>query len=218
MSSNTLSDGVVVVMGDPRDATRDYQHHLEQLALTGGTDLWKVPKGAQVGDVALVYLIRPVSAIVAFATVLTDPVEVNAAPDRDWGDGWYSELGGFGLFDEPITRDELLAEVPAWRWPVQPHTATLPRGEAAAQLMDHVAPKSLELRLLESAASTVLVENDCVYQVVELAGEYLVTAVTTDQFAVGEPARVVARSMELDDALDMMADEVRKDAVRFERR
>lgn len=215
--SSSLSDGVVVVMGDPRDTTRDYQHHLEHLARTGDTDVWKVPMGAQVGDMALVYLIRPVSAIVAFATVLSDPVEANGAPNRAWGDGWYAELGGFGLFDEPITRDELLAEVPAWRWPVQPHTATLPRGEAAEQLMDHLAPKSLELRLLESVGSTVLVENDSVYSVVQLGTEFLVTAVTTEEFATGVPARVVGRSDELDDALDMMGDEVRKDAVALTR-
>ena len=117
------SEGVVVVLGDPTDVERDYLNDLQDLTDGQDTEEWKVPSGAMVGDLVLVYLMAPVSAIVAHATVLQEPVQANAVPDREWGDGWWAELGCFGMVDPPITNAVLRPSLPSWKWPVAPRGA-----------------------------------------------------------------------------------------------
>ena len=95
--SRSVSEGVVVVLGDPMDPERDYIDDLRDLAASREVTDWKVPSGAQVGDVVLVYLTAPVSAIVARAVVLDDPAHANAVPDRPWGEGWWAEVGEFAM-------------------------------------------------------------------------------------------------------------------------
>ena len=66
MMAMSGSNGVVVVMGDPTDDERCYMDDLVAASHRDGTFDWNVPSKAEVGDRVVVYLTKPVSAIVAY--------------------------------------------------------------------------------------------------------------------------------------------------------
>ena len=170
-----------MVLGDPTDPERNYMNDLQDLALSGEVTEWKMPSGAKVGDVVLVYLTAPISAVVGYGLVFEAPTRANAVPDRPWGEGWWAEVGEFGMIEPPITNHELRIRVPSWKWPTQPRSATFPKGQAALDLLEfteHRVPALLEDRLGDSLLS---VERDHVYQVIELGplapGHFAVTRI-----------------------------------------
>jgi hypothetical protein len=113
-----------------------YQTLLED-AVEGETN-WTVNRHARRGDVMLLYVCAPVSAIVARATLATDP-ELNDDPACEWFGSYMADMHSLTMLAEPITRAALLRDFPQWGYWKQPHnSARVPK--------DYEAPL---LRILE---------------------------------------------------------------------
>lgn len=85
-----------------------------------GHTIWSISRHARCGDRVLLYVCAPVKAIVAVATLASDP-EVLDEPANEWNGTYMAAMDGLRLLNAPITRDILMATFPGWGYWTQPH-------------------------------------------------------------------------------------------------
>lgn len=104
---------------------------IQELARSGESWGWTVPRVARAGDTAYFYLLNPEGCFVAIGRVMTD-----AVPGRSKeGDGnFVADVSHVQLLPSPVQRLEVVSLVPEWGWPRQPHTATTVPSDQEANL------------------------------------------------------------------------------------
>ncbi len=80
---------------------------------------WSCGKCTKGNEFIFIYAMKPDCAIVATATASS-----GAKPDKKWH--YVADLKNVKLLERPITRTEMLTEIPSWGWPRQPRRATYP--------------------------------------------------------------------------------------------
>ncbi len=97
--------------------------NLDQWARTNTIcDGWTVPSKAKPGDILLVYILAPVSSLVASAEVLDVPVP---GDEYGWPGKHMAPIGNIQMLDPYITREELLKNFKGWKWPNSPQSACI---------------------------------------------------------------------------------------------
>jgi len=108
-----------VVVGRTRDGSAA---EIDRLVRDGGSVEKCVPGWAEVGDTALFYLLNPEGSFVAIGT-LASSAERRPGVERKF----FAEVTDVRLLPQPVRRLEVVAHVPGWGWPRQPHrTTTVP--------------------------------------------------------------------------------------------
>jgi hypothetical protein len=87
-----------------------------------GETCWTINKNAKSGDEVVLYVCAPVSAIVAIATVVDEPIK-----DEDlnsmWFGSYFADMEDLRMLKEPIERTFLLSRFPDWRYWTQPRNS-----------------------------------------------------------------------------------------------
>lgn len=97
-----------------------YQMLLDD-AQTGETE-WSINKKARSGDIVLLYVCAPVSAIVARAIVSDDPYEMTEI-NSEWFGTWFAKMEDLTMLEKPLTRSELCDLFPDWGYWKQPRNS-----------------------------------------------------------------------------------------------
>jgi uncharacterized protein YsxB (DUF464 family) len=87
-----------------------------------GETNWTINRHARRGDHVIMYVCAPVSAIVATATVATDP-EQDDDPASEWFGHYLADMKDLTLLAEPVTRARLVADFPGWGYWKQPRNS-----------------------------------------------------------------------------------------------
>jgi hypothetical protein len=87
-----------------------------------GETNWTISRNARSGDWVLLYICAPVSAIVAVATVATEPVK-DDNPSSEWFGHFLADMHSLRMLAEPITRDWMLKHLSSWRYWTQPRNS-----------------------------------------------------------------------------------------------
>jgi len=85
------------------------------------TDDWTVNSSAKSGDVALFYMQRPFTAIVATGTFAGPARQVSQGP---WRGLYMAPVGKIKMLPCPIQRKDLMLELPEWGWLRYPRRST----------------------------------------------------------------------------------------------
>lgn len=85
---------------------------------------WTCPSAVNRGDTMLIYLMRPISAIVATATFTSEPI-MNNDFDSEWFGKRMAAYIGLKVFDESefISLFRLHELFPQWHWTTRPQGA-----------------------------------------------------------------------------------------------
>lgn len=78
---------------------------------------WSCGKETKEGELLLIYLIKPISAIVAMATTSS-----GAKPRKAWRFG--ADIKNIKIIEPPITLSEIRQQIPEWRWAKSARRAT----------------------------------------------------------------------------------------------
>ena len=95
--------------------------HLPMLKQIGKREImrWTCRKEAVYGDIAAIYLTAPISSIVGYGMIYSEP---EIEEESDWADKYFADIGRFRLFAEndfvPIRRLKEL--FPEWKYLAQP--------------------------------------------------------------------------------------------------
>lgn len=99
----------------------DFYQTLIKDSFTGKTE-WTINKNAKPGDIVLLYVCSPKSAIVATAIVADIPyqeLDLNSM----WFRGWFAEMENLKMLNHAISRKELLNYFPDWGYWKQPRNS-----------------------------------------------------------------------------------------------
>ena len=116
---------------------------LTELAKSKKSTWWSCGKETKKNDFLFIYAMEPDSAIVATAVAASD-----AKPDRKWH--YVADIKNIKVIEQPITRKEMLKEIPVWGWPQQPRRATYPDEKVILKLL------KLTSRKQKSAAKPII--------------------------------------------------------------
>lgn len=94
----------------------------EDAASAEATTNWTISKHARRGDLMLLYICAPVSAIVASAMLSDDP-ELEENPRAEFFGHHLADMIDVRLLREPITRAEMMSLFPEWRYMRQPRNS-----------------------------------------------------------------------------------------------
>lgn len=83
---------------------------------------WTITSKARPGDRVLLYITAPISAIVASATISTEP-EKDDEPQSPWRGHYISDIEDILIFIRPITRDDLRRCFGRWGYWKQPRNS-----------------------------------------------------------------------------------------------
>jgi hypothetical protein len=109
-----------VCFGDPDD----HLPVLEELARSQGADEWTVNREARGGDLALFYLMRPLSAFVAWGVVQRDAARQTRGR---WRGFYIADVAGVQMLARPVPRRELCERFPEWGYLRYPrHSVRVP--------------------------------------------------------------------------------------------
>jgi hypothetical protein len=89
-----------------------------------GETNWTVSPHVRHGDLIALYVAAPISSIVAIGEATND-AEEDTDPSSVWFRHSLCDIHNLRMLDKPITRKELLIEIPEWRWPRQPRGPAL---------------------------------------------------------------------------------------------
>ena len=110
----------------------DFYDSLVADAADGATE-WSINKNAASGDTVLFYVCRPVSAIVAVATIIEKPyLEMDVS--SVWYGKYFTEMENLRMLTEPLSRSRLLSEFPDWIYWKQPRNSIVVRTEFQPKL------------------------------------------------------------------------------------
>ena len=101
---------------------------LSEIAKAKRSTSWSCGKETKAGDFLFIYAIEPDSAIIATASAASD-----AKPDKKWH--FVAKIKNVKVIERPITRREMLKEIPQWGWPQQPRRATYPDENTVEKLL-----------------------------------------------------------------------------------
>ena len=101
---------VLVLIGGSDKQNRGHSR-IRRLAKSGGTYRWSCPKDARPGDIALLYVRGPVSAIVAQAVVVSHAVK---GEPGDWS--YTAQISEVSILPREVGIRELKAKFPGWKW------------------------------------------------------------------------------------------------------
>lgn len=96
---------------------------------------WTVTSHAQPGDRVALYICAPVQAIVAAATVATEPYLMDDPPHSEYFGKWLVNVEDLFWLTPPIGRKSLRAEFYEWRYWRQPRSSIIVPGKYAALLL-----------------------------------------------------------------------------------
>lgn len=86
-----------------------------------GSTNWTVNPNVRRGDLIPLYIGKPISAIVAVGEASNNPVK-----EEDVNETWYGhhfvDIHNLRMLEVPITRAQLMSELPDWGWPRQPRS------------------------------------------------------------------------------------------------
>jgi hypothetical protein len=99
----------------------DFYETIRADAAQGETN-WTVSRHAHIGDWVLLYVTAPISAIVAWAIVATEPEHV-ADPSSPWHNSYMADMHSLTMLAEPIKRGHWLTYFPEWRYWKQPRNS-----------------------------------------------------------------------------------------------
>jgi hypothetical protein len=116
-----------VVVGRTRDGSLA---EIEQAAREGGSIEKCVPGWASAGDTVLFYLLNPEGSFVA-----TGRLASSADRRFDVERKFFAEVTDVRLLPQPVRRLEVVAHVPGWGWPRQPHRTTTVPAEHEDELL-----------------------------------------------------------------------------------
>ncbi len=116
-----------VVVGRTSDGSRA---EIDRLVREGGSVDKCVPGWASAGDTALFYLLNPEGSFVAIGTLATS---AERRPDVERK--FFAEVTDVRLLPQPVRRLEVVAHVPGWGWPTQPHRTTTVPAEYEDELL-----------------------------------------------------------------------------------
>lgn len=100
-----------------------------------GSTEWSINKTARSGDVVLFYVCRPISAIVAVATVIETPY-LDDDVTSCWYGKYFAEMENLRMLLEPIERNFLLKEFPTWHYWKQPRNSIQISQEFLPQIIE----------------------------------------------------------------------------------
>lgn len=87
-----------------------------------GITNWTINSRAQVGDEVLLYICAPVSAIVARATIETEP-QIDEDPASPWFGHFLADMHSLIMLATPITRKQLIGRFRDWGYWMQPRNS-----------------------------------------------------------------------------------------------
>lgn len=99
----------------------DFYQTLIEDSLEGHTN-WTISKNAKPGDVVLLYVCSPISAIVATATLADIPYQETDLNSM-WFRGWFAEMENLKLLKNQISRNFLIKTFSDWRYWKQPRNS-----------------------------------------------------------------------------------------------
>jgi len=100
----------------------DYYETLRIDAIEDAVTNWTINKNAKPGDIVLLYVCAPVSAVVATARVATIPA-LCEDPQSAWFRKHFSDMDDLRLLALQIGRHNLLEDLPSWRYWKQPRNS-----------------------------------------------------------------------------------------------
>jgi hypothetical protein len=98
-----------------------YYETIREDSASGETE-WTINKNARPGDMVLLYVCAPVSAIVAKAIISEEPY-LNEDLNSEFLGLYFAEMSGLKMLEKPLTRKELIWEFPHWRYWTQPRNS-----------------------------------------------------------------------------------------------
>lgn len=119
-----------VVVGRTRDGSLA---EVERAASDGRTIEKCVPGWARTGDTVLFYLLNPEGSFVAIGR-LASSAERRLDVERKF----FAEVADVRFLPEPVRRLEVVAHVPGWGWPRQPHRTTTVPAEHEDELLRYL--------------------------------------------------------------------------------
>jgi hypothetical protein len=99
----------------------EFYEILKEDAEQGMTN-WTINAKARVGDEVLLYICAPVSAIVARATIATEP-QIEEDPASVWCGKHMADMHSLMMLDTPITRQKLIGQFRDWGYWMQPRNS-----------------------------------------------------------------------------------------------
>lgn len=79
---------------------------------------WTINRHARRGDEVALYVIKPVCAVVAVATLATQPERCGDIKSP-WYGHHFVDVHSLRMLKEPVSRDKLLLRLPRWGYPKQ---------------------------------------------------------------------------------------------------
>jgi hypothetical protein len=98
-----------------------------------GETNWSVSRHVRAGDLILLYVTAPVSAIVAAAEASDDAAQ-DDDPKSPWFGHFFCDMHDLRMLARPVTRAELVTAFPNWGYWRQPRNSIRVPGEFAAAL------------------------------------------------------------------------------------
>ena len=87
-----------------------------------GETNWTISRHARPGDRMLLYICKPISAVVAVCTVATMPEQIDD-PTNEWFGSFMADMQSLQMLKEPIERTALIERFPTWGYWKQPRNS-----------------------------------------------------------------------------------------------
>lgn len=97
-----------------------YQALVEDAA--DGETCWSINKNAKPGDLVLLYVCAPISAVAATAVIADEPFLEESINSEFFGT-WFAEMNDLALLKFPLERRWLVERFPAWGYWKQPRSS-----------------------------------------------------------------------------------------------
>ena len=94
---------------------------IKEMARDGVEWSWTVPRVAHHNDDVLFYLLNPEGCFVAIGRLTSDATEGRSAQNHG---RYLANVAHVRMLPRSVPRLEVVAGVPGWGWPKQPHTVT----------------------------------------------------------------------------------------------
>lgn len=111
-----------------------FYHALKEDALNGETE-WSINRLARPGDMVLLYVCAPVSAIAATAFI-AEPPYLEEDVNSPFFNTYFAKMDNLKMLDVSITRHQMRELFPDWRYWIQPRNSVVAPTEFQPQVLD----------------------------------------------------------------------------------